>query len=313
MQMSKNLLLSTMFLFILGIGVPIVAAQGTGIQYQNSSGTVTLSTDDIELRITGVGETPHFHWWDPNSPDVDYHAMFVRLFEANDTDTDGVYDNGTDTMVGSSFALPSTDWDVSEFDLEQEGDNVTAVHFNFTSTIEHNPRPAAGGYGNLPTMDVFDVYVQIRVHMDLTNPGEMKFDLIVDGWNWTYTDSILVFMFTITESAHGQNQAGTSSPDVFGHTGTKFSFGDAYMEYNTTALAAQNTLTVKASYAESAGAQAGTAIYLAFENFGNETLVYDPILGVDSSSDFISDNILLIGIGVALVALVVVFVVVRMK
>lgn len=311
MRLSKNLLLAAMTVALLGIGVPAVAAQSTGIQYNNSAGIVTLSTDYIDMRITGVGETPHFHWYDPNTPDVDYHVMFVKLFEVNDTNADGVFDNGVDPMVGPVFALPTSDWDFSGFDLVETSGNVTAIHFNFTTTTTHDPRPTGGGYGNLPDVNSFDVYVQIRVHMDLTNPGEIKFDLIIEGWDWTYDDSLLVFQFTVTESAHGQNQ-GDATPSDFSKTGTKFSFGNGYMEYEETALAAQNTLEVKASYGEGTGLEAGQSVYLAFENFGNETLVYDPILGVDASSNIIMDNILLIGV-VGVVAIVAIVMLMRTK
>ena len=51
-------------------------------------------------------------------------------------------------------------------------------------------------------------------------------------------------------------------------------------EYNETALAANNTLQVKASYGDPSGDYSGNAIFLSFEYFGNETLEYDPILGV---------------------------------
>ncbi|MEE8181770.1 MAG: hypothetical protein V3T87_00485 [Candidatus Thorarchaeota archaeon] len=312
----RNTLLALFALVLMGLGVPLAAAQGSGIQYQHSAGIVTLETEDLSLRVTGVNEVPHFHWWDPDSPTVDYHVMFVKFFEANDTNSNGAYDVETDVMVGPPLALPTADWEFSGFELEQEGDNVTAVHFNFTSTEEHEPRPMDTGesYGSLPEMEPFDVMVQIRVHIDLENPGEMKFDLIVDGWQWTFNDTILVFHFTVTESNHGTSQAGTD-PTNFQRTGTKFSFGNGYMEYNETALAAQNTLEVKASYGEETALAAGQAVYLAFENFGNETLEYDPILGIEPSTagaDILLANLPLIGAGVVAVVVIAV-IVLRLK
>ncbi|MDF1540801.1 MAG: hypothetical protein P1Q69_18030, partial [Candidatus Thorarchaeota archaeon] len=55
------------------------------------------------------------------------------------------------------------------------------------------------------------------------------------------------------------------------------------------------------------GLEAGESVYLTFEHFDDETLVYDPILGIasDSSVPVLADNtILLIIGGVAVVALV---------
>ncbi len=315
MNLNRKATLAFFALMLVGIGVPLAAAQGNSIEYQYSAGIVSLTTDDIAIKVTGNNQAPHFHWWDPNTPTVDYHVMFVKMFEANDTNVDGVFDNDIDQMIGAPFALPTTDWDFSGFEFEEEDGNTTAVHFNFTTTSEYDPRPEGTGtdYGNLPSMPVFNVSIEVRVHMNLTNPGEMKFDLIVDGWEWTYDDSILVLQFTVTESAHGQLQ-GEDDPNGFQKTGTKFQFENGYFEYEETALAANNSLQVKASYGEGTGMGAGESIYLAFENFGDETLEYDPILGIESSTTgFVPDTMTLALIGGAVVVLLLVFVVVKKR
>jgi hypothetical protein len=281
MNTYKKTSIALFALMIIGIGVPLAAAQGTGILYQHSAGIVSLETDDIAIKVTGNDQAPHFHWWDPNNPTVDYHVMFVRMFEANDTNTNGVYDNNTDNMIGAPFVLPTAGWDFSGFVTVEDDGNTTEVHFNFTTEATFDPRPEGTGvdFGNLPHLPSFDVNVSINVHMYLENPGEFKFDLIVEGWTWTYEDSLLVLMFTVTESAHGQPH-GDSDPSGFNKVGTKFQFENGYFGYNETALAANNSLQVKASFGEATGSYSGNAVYLAFENFGNETLVYDPVLGV---------------------------------
>lgn len=281
MNTYKKTSLALFALMMIGIGVPLAAAQSTGILYQHSAGIVSLETDDIAVKVTGNDQAPHFHWWDPNSPSVDYHVMFVKMFEANDTNVNGAFDNDTDVMIGAPFVLPTAGWDFSGFETVEEDGNITEVHFNFTTEATYNPRPEGTGvdYGNLPSLPAFDVNVSINVHMYLDTPGEFKFDLIVEGWGWTYEDSILVIMFTVTESAHGQAQ-GDRDPSGFQRDGTKFQFENGYFEYEETALAANNTLEVKASYGDASGGYSGNAIYLSFENFGDETLKYDPVLGV---------------------------------
>ncbi|MFW9847837.1 MAG: hypothetical protein ACFFF4_01790, partial [Candidatus Thorarchaeota archaeon] len=246
MNANRNYLIAAFAVLLLGLGIPMVAAQSNTVQYQHSAGIVTLTTEDIDIRVTGVSQAPHFHWWDPNNPTVDYHVMFPKIFEANDTNGNGVFDLGTDDMIGAPFALPTTDWDFSGFDVETDGENTTAIHFNFTTTSTFDPRGSdtAGQYGNIPDLDEFEVYIEIRVHLDMTSPGEFKFDVIIDGWKWTYDDSILVMQFTITESAHGQQEPGDDAPSGFQHTGTQFEFSNGYMQYEETALAAQNTLQV---------------------------------------------------------------------
>jgi hypothetical protein len=268
---------------------------------------VTLETDELQVRITGAGEVPHFHYWSSSNPTVDYHVMFVKLFEANDTDSDGVFTQGTDDMVGPPFALPTTDWLFSGFDTDETNGNITAVHFNLTSSEVFDPRPGGTGgqYGYLPPLPPFEVEVQIRVHMNVSSPNEFKFDLVVDGWTWTYPDSILVLQFTVTESNHGENQ-GTRDPAGFYQEQTTFEFGNGYMQYEDTALAANNTLQVKASHGEGMGLEAGESVYLSFENFGNETLVYDPTLGIaaDITPPVDTNTLLIVGSAVALVVTV---------
>jgi len=316
MNMNKKATLALFALMLVGIGVPLASAQGSSIEYQYSAGIVSLTTDDIAIKVTGNNQAPHFHWWDPNTPTVDYHVMFVKMFEANDANADGAFDNATDQIIGAPFALPTTDWNFTDFELEEEDGNVIAVHFNFTTTTEYDPRPEGVGtdYGMLPSMPAFNVTVEIRVHLNMSNPGEMKFDLIVEGWDWTYEDSILVVQFTVTESAHGELQ-GESDPSAFHKTGTKFQFEAGYFEYEETAFAANNSLEVKASYGEGIGMEAGESIYLAFENFGDETLVYDPILGIESSTStaLVPDAMTLALIGGAVVVLLLVVIVVKRR
>jgi hypothetical protein len=310
----KKTSLALFALMMIGMGVPLAAAQSTGILYQYSAGIVSLETDDIAIKITGNDQAPHFHWWDPNNPTVDYHVMFVRMFEANDTNVDGIYENGTDIMIGAPFVLPTVGWDFSDFETVEDDGNTTEVHFNFTTESTFDPRPEGTGtdYGQLPSLSEFDVKIEIRVHMYLESPGEFKFDLVVEGWTWTYEESLLVLMFTVTESAHGQNQ-GDNDPSGFHRTETKFQFENGYFEYNETALAAQNTLQVKASYGDASGGYSGNAIYLSFENFGNETLEYDPILGIlPSESGLVLDPMTLgLVVGAAVIVILAVVLVRR--
>ena len=315
MDVYKKTALALCALAILGLGVPLAAAQSSGILYQYSAGIVSLETDDIAIKVTGNDQAPHFHWWDPNTPDVDYHVMFVRMFEANDTNSNGIFENDTDVMIGAPFVLPTAGWVFSDFETVEEGGNITEVHFNFTTEATFDPRPEGPGddFGHLPPLASFDVNVSINVHMYLENPGEFKYDLIVEGWSWTYEDSLLVIMHTVSESAHGQNQ-GDNDPTGFHKVGTKFQFENGYFEYEETALAANNTLQVRASFGESPGSYSGNAVYLAFENFGDETLEYDPVLGVlPSEAGLVLDPMTLGIIGGAAVLVILAIVLVRRK
>jgi hypothetical protein len=60
--------------------------------------------------------------------------------------------------------------------------------------------------------------------------------------------------------------------------------------------------------------EAGESIYLVFENFGNETLEYDPILGIEATEpSFVPDTMTLALIGGAVVVLLLVVVIVKRR
>ena len=272
-------------LTIIGLGVPMTAATSSGILYQHSAGMVSLETDDISIKVTGNNQAPHFHWWSPDSS-IDYHVMFVKMFEANDTIIDGVYETSVDTIVGDPFILPTTGWNFSGFNTVEENGNTTEVHFDFATTDS-------------------DIMIEVHVHMYLDRPDQVKFDVVVDNWEWTYDDSLLVLMFTVTESVHGEPNSDLT-PSGLQKVGTKFQFGDAYFGYNETAIAANNSLEVNASFGD------GNAIFLAIENFGNDTLVYDPILGVTQPEAVTPIDPIIIGLAGS-IAIIVVLAIVLIK
>ncbi len=276
MRIQHKQLIVALAAVVVLASVPYVTAQGSGIEYQYSTGMVSLTTDDIGVRVSAYNQVPHFHWWNASVPGTAYHVMFLKLFEANDTDADGAFDPGTDRIVGVPYLLPSSNWDFSGFDVVEEDLVASEVHFNFTVTESYVPDLPVPPIG-LP--ESFDVTIQIRVHIDLTNPHEMKFDIVISGWAWAYEDSILVFQFTVTESAHGEDQ-GTIEPTGFSQEGNRFVFDEGYMEYAEQAQAGAAVVPVHGTQGQGTGAETGKSIYLAFEYFGDETLEYDPILGI---------------------------------
>jgi hypothetical protein len=258
--------------------------------YGESLGQVTITTGEIGVRVSAYNEVPHFQWWNETDPGTDYHIMFNRLFEVNDTNENGAFDAGIDRLVGAMFALPHADWDFSGFVTEEQNDVITAIHFNFTNTEtydHHGPgMTTMPGMSGMPGhMSQMDVEIQIRVHFFLATPDQFKFDMRISGWEWTYDDSLLVFQFTVAESEHGRF---IGDRDVTGieHEGQQFSFGNAWMEYAQHAFAgnASHQVQVKASHGDALMAQEHKSIFLAFENFGEETLDYDPILGISPLS-----------------------------
>jgi hypothetical protein len=291
--------------------LPIASAQWSGIQYQYANGVAILNNDEIGIRVSALNQVPHFQWWNLTSPGSDYHVQFQRIFEANDSNLDEMFTPGEDHIVGQSFALPSTNWEFSGFLEEHQNDVITAIHFNYSNTDVFTPQgpsfdPAAEAMAD-------ELSIQIRVHFYLTTPQQFKFDIAISEWNWTHDDSVLVFQFTIAQSEHGQSDGG-EEPSEIAHTGNKFTFGHAYMEYAQNAFAENGThqVQVKGSHGQDTGAQEGKFVYLTFEHFEGD-LDYDPILGiVGSDSTAIWDELgidynqlLLLAGGLSLVVLVI--------
>ncbi|MGY5860141.1 MAG: hypothetical protein RTU63_12285 [Candidatus Thorarchaeota archaeon] len=319
MQTHTKIIFAALAVIMLGVSLPSVAAQSQALQYEHTAGIVTLSTDDIEVRVVGANEQPHFHWWSPTIPDFDYHMRFLSIYEIDDYNENGVYDHGIDPHISTKFMLPTTDWEFSGFETVTEGGNITEVHFNFTSVSGFDPRPegVTGEWNNTWDPDT-DVFVQILVHIDMDRPGEVKFDLVIDGWSWVReNDSLLVFQFVITESNHGDGEP-ENAPRYFNRTANKFEFSNGYMEYEPTALAAQNTLAVNASHEQTTGLYAGESVYLSFPYFGNDTLFYDPIVGINSDAVVPADaplidtpTLYLAGAAIGVIALVAIVLKVR--
>ncbi len=324
MNTTQTQILAALAVVALLALVPVATAQGQGIQYQYNEGMASLTTGEIGVKVTAYNQVPHFIWWNATSNETDYHVMFLKLLEANDTDNDGAFDPEIDKLVGAPYLLPSGNWNFSGFETVEEDSVVTEIHFNFTTTETFTlPVPTTTiTPGQQPTN--FDVTIQIRVHIDTANPHEMKFDLIISGWNWVYDDSILVFQFTITESAH-EGDNGTDEPPEFVQEGNEFQFGEGYMEYAEQAQAGDTPVQVAGTSGEGTGDEEGQSVYLAFEYFGEETLEYDPTLGISSTNgdsdggdgDGIIDGImesnqlLLIGGGIVVVVVVVAIVKLR--
>jgi len=245
---AKSFIFSMFILLVIG---QVALGQDNGIQHKETAGLVEITTNELVVKVTASGTVPHFHFWNPEEDGSTYHVMFLKLFEVNDTDEDGIYNKDVDKMIGVPMALPVSNWELSEFDIVQVDSMVESIHFNFTT------------------------------HVNATNLNEMKFDLIISGWDWQQEDSLLVFQFTVSQSAYEQDQE-RGKPENIVHEGNKLQFGErgeGYFEYAEEAQAGNLPIQVRGS---SNDENEGYSVYLAFEYFGEDTLVYDPTLGISA-------------------------------
>jgi hypothetical protein len=229
------------------------------------------------VNVTAKGQVPHFLWWDARDPQLDYHVMFLKIFEANDTNRDGIFNSEIDTRINPPLTLPSSSWDFSGFTVDEQNSVAIAVHFDFTTTVVLEPSESSlASY--LGDITPSDITIQIRVHIDVNNPSEMKFDLVVSSWNWEHVGSLLVFQFIVSESTHGEMEGGR--PPEFTQVNTGFEFGEGFMDYAEEARAGTSSIRVTGAGGEITPEEEGEVVYLAFEYFGDDSLEYDPTIGV---------------------------------
>ncbi|TXT57809.1 MAG: hypothetical protein BAJATHORv1_10517 [Candidatus Thorarchaeota archaeon] len=286
-------------LFVLLSILPVVSAQmhGGGISHGHSEGHFYMETEQVDILMTSHHEAPHFQWWDANQTlhGTKYHLSFHSLFEVEDGNGDGIYTPEEDVIIGSRYTIPSEGWETSEFRTVKDNDITTEVHFNFT----HKGA----------------VYIQLRMHMYLSYQHQMKYDVIISNWTWNQSDSLLVLGMSLS-SSEMHHHFGQHAPLEFTKNENDFNFRNGFMQNAVEANILNNSIeriSSLCSYGNSSGA--GIALYTAFENFGNNTLVYDPIIGIERDVTLNQWIIPVIGIGiiVTIMALVMVTILKRLN
>jgi hypothetical protein len=279
---------------------------------------------DGSLLSDGVPDNPQFNFINSTAPLADdgsetfwYDFAWSAFFEANDTNKDGTFTPSIDQLVGAivplSFIWDS--WNYSDLLLEKSGEvgyqrvsfrpdlpmmeGITGFRLNYTAnmTIAHRDRvlvdivdwDSVGGHTRS-----MDIGIRIGAHFSSNTPDRFKLDYQISGWDWTYDDSILVFMLSpqvrVTEIISIDFEPVRDFSDVK-HEDNRFHFGQGFLEYTQNASVGNGTqqIEVKASHADIRDdywlpfyVQDIPVIFTAFENFGDEALEYNFDLGIDS-------------------------------
>ena len=168
-------------------------------------------------------------------------------------------DLGTDKKVpASDLSLASLTWEFSELITETNSlGDVTAIDFSLNTTT---------GSRN-PTAD--DTLIQFDNHIDRDDGAQLKFDVIIDNYEFSSSESILVLGFKI------QSQGDVSQD------GQTVSFGDGFFHSEDTASDDNGEISVGLSQANEDG---NGKLYLAYEQFTGK-MIHDPTIGVGSSPD----------------------------
>ncbi|MFW9908590.1 MAG: hypothetical protein ACFFEF_08435 [Candidatus Thorarchaeota archaeon] len=331
-MIKKEAIITLVVVFLLS-SVPFTNAQSLDIieldfTFDDGSSCYYVFTNairvDASLLYDGIPDNPQFNFINRTAPLADdgsgifwYDFAWSAFFEAIDTNKDGTFTPSIDQLVGAivplSFIWDS--WNYSDFLLEKSGqvgyqrvssgpdlpgmEGVTGLHVNYTAnmTITHGDRVLVditdwdSVDGHTRSMDIG---IKIGAHFISKTPDRFNLDYQISGWDWTYDDSILVFMLSpqvrVTEYYDSDSEPVREFSTVK-HEDNRFHFGEGFLEYPQNASVGNGTqqIEVKASHTDIRDdywlpfyAQDIPVIFTAFENFGDETLEYNFSLGIDS-------------------------------
>lgn len=267
-------------LTVLFLSIGSTATPDQGIAAGNKNGVVTLQTDGLVIEIVGNSNIPSFFFWAPGNDTDTYKLSFDQVFEVTDSNANGIYDLGNDSVVPNTYAaLAAFNWDFSEFALTSDENNVTtAVDFNITSIAD-----ALYTQSGKPSSS-FEI--QFRIHMNIANSNELKFDVVLNNYTFASDDAMLVLSYKLITAQKDQIQVKTQA-----HSNTsELKFGNAYFQSNSTAESDNSTtLGVGLSHGDEEGSN---KIYMAYEHF-NKSFVHDPTIGIkstDSSANSTTDQ-----------------------
>ncbi|MHA2169588.1 MAG: hypothetical protein ACXAB7_06805 [Candidatus Kariarchaeaceae archaeon] len=228
------------------------------VDSEKKSDSITIETDTLAVDIKGGANVPFFFWWEQGEESSTYKLQLDQIFEAFDNNSNSEYDLGEDRRIPNShISLPALNWDFSEFDVVTDANDVTTeLHFNLTST---------GNIGN-PLDD--GLFIQFRMHITSANDAELKFDVVIDGYEFSDPDAMLVLGFKLITT-------GKHDPVKDGDT---VEFGDGYLQSESTAVDGNETIASSLSTGEEEGSK---KIYVSYEHFDGH-MVHDPTIGVAS-------------------------------
>lgn len=242
---SKTLkLLAAGILIAFSFGlVSEVSAVGKS-NFDKNSGKADIQTNQAEISVTGGGNVPYYHLQLNNSKSS-YEVKFSGIQEFVDNNGDELFQN-SESVQGSSLNFPSSGWDFSNFsNTTDSSGNIAKIDFNFTHTSNNGPN------------------IQLRNHIDFSTGNQIKFDIVVDKYQWKSTNDSakLVISMQITGGSLKNN---TNNNDV--------TFGDAFLKSVSSAQTSGGDINVDTQVGS------GNTLYLIYGHF-NSGFVHDPTFG----------------------------------
>jgi len=324
MNIKKILIgISLIGMFLIPAGVQMASANDGPIRYSEIATAVTIKTDFLYVKI--VPDQGHLMWWNGrNNTDEIYKLQLVKIQEFGGTDE--VLDDRFE-LLGMPYNLITGDW---EYVVDAQENQLT-----ITLSILGLPNGA-------------DIHLVMKVYaVDTLIPGtnhtvkaleEMKFDIIVDNWDFSETAKGYAIQTYLTETRHRNRvrvRNGTAAEN--GDLLRTMQFASeaaedptAYYAWTTFANIYNSTddlvdtIDVGTAYfddlasppPEAEGYEEGLGhLFLTYPNYGDGLkMVHDPLIGVNDYGVNLWYAVALpVGTGLLLIGIVVALVIVRRK
>jgi hypothetical protein len=290
---------------------PAAAGAAAEPRFQENSKRYELENDDISVWFQR--KKPLLKVFPTDNESRSYQLHMHRVVEFQDADGDDAYDE-SEAVAFVSLARADA-YNVSK------RSEANAVHFELSLNTTLKSRGSGGdvpspqpplGDGDTARANVslaFHVYGDDRT-LETTggnvtvDPGEVKYDIEVDRWDWTAEDSQLAFVgqFPAGNGTEAQAQDGEDRVSVQ-QNGTEIGYTTWQDQARIDTGNGTETVDVVPSYDEQ---ENGTVqVALAYSATAYDSLLHDPTSGVTTSStstsgdDATDDGFGVPGLGVA--------------
>lgn len=281
-----------MSLFLIPLSAQLVKAENSEITVSENLGAITVQTDSMSVRI--VPSQAHVMWWygTDSGPKEMYKLQFTQIKEF--VGPDSTLDDRTE-LFGMTYNLITEDW---VYDIVEGDDKVT---------ITLSLSGLANGADIQLIMNIYNNDELVNGTDSITDAlSELKFDIVVNNWDFTATAQGYAIQTYLTEVQHRHTirvRNGTNAEygnatrnmmfesDAHGNDAVAFfewaTFADVYNNSDDSLL---DTIDVNTVYFEDisqapvediGNAEGLNHVWLVYENYGDDNkMVHDPTIGV---------------------------------
>ena len=265
MMQSRTVFLWGIFLLAV-LGFFPITSRANGIFYNlNASG---LESENGPFKLLLTKETgPHYRFFDRFAGTKEYHLHFLRIFEFQDIDGDGIYSDASDVILPPPVSLQGGSWFFKDFTYEEQNDSIQTLQFHLNGS----------SFAPLQT----SLKIGLSHYIDAANTSMIKFDITISGWQWTNENSKLCLAAVIGSS---DRNGGSISKANATQKRSRIAFQSAFLSYPLNASFNSTPAEVNVSLGEFPEQDDGQGVLFCFPNFGDNTLFYDPTIGLKDLS-----------------------------